>query len=366
MKTNKDIAQEEIINSLPIPCHGLLKLAPRVGKTKICLTLLGKQSPKSILWVTPSTELRDKDIPEQYETWGYKDLLAISTIVCYKSLHNVKGHYDVVILDEYQDVTENNTSGFFNGNITYGNIIGLSGTHPRDFDKGVILNNLGLTILADISIEDAIEKSLIADYTINVLFCETNNTDKNIEAGNKVKTWMQTERQTYTYLSNNITRPFFPIKRMRFIYNSPTKEAVAVKLLETLKGGRNLVFCSSIDQAERLGNGNTYHSKTNDIQLHKFINKEINELYCVNAGSVGFTYEGIDNLVIIQTNSDNKGDTSQKMSRTLLHQNNYKGNIWFICLEDTKDKEWLHSALKYFDDNKINFIQSKTLWNGDK
>lgn len=368
MSNTRHETQIEIINSLPIPCHGLLNLAPRVGKTKIGIEILRRESPikKKILWVTPSTQLRDVDLPKEFIKWKAKVLLRKVTFICYKSLADHVGEYDTIVLDEYQDITVDNTAPLFNGQIKYKNIIGLSGTHPRHEIKQLILNNLGLSIIAKMGIDEAVDKGLIADYNINIIECELDSTNKYIVAGNKDKQWLQTEKKAYEYMSDNILKPFMAIKRMRFIYDSPVKERVAKTLLEKL-GGRRLVFCSSIEQAERLGKnevlGNlTYHSKTDKVMLDKFLNQEIDELFCVQAGGVGFTYKNVDNFIIIQANSDKKGDTTQKLARSLLSQENgYKGNIWFICLVDTKDKNWLEEALKDFDASKINVIKANEL-----
>lgn len=364
MKKVRTLTQQEIIDSLPTPCHGLLTLAPRVGKTRICLSQLKKEKVKRVLWVTPSIKLRDEDIPAEFIKWKAKVLLRNSDIICYSSLENHIGEYDVVILDEYQDITVANTQPLFNGKIKYKRIIGLSGTHPKHFNKQLILDKLDLKILVSVGIDEAVDKGLIADYNVTVINCKTNNVDKNIKAGNKVKSWMQTERQAYQYLCDNIFKPFFTIKRLRFIYDSPTKEAVATKLLSKIKG-RKIVFCSSIAQAERLGNGNTFHSKTTKDRLDLFQDKKINELFCVNSGGVGFTYEDVEDFIIIQTDSDKKGGTTQKLTRSLLNQGNeYKGRIWFICLEDTQDKIWLEAALSNLDPSKIRKIKAIDLENG--
>ena len=366
MNNIRDGTQQEILNTLPNPCHGLLNLAPRVGKSKICISLLKREKVKKVLWVTPSTKLRDEDIPNEFIKWKAKVLLNNADIICYASLEEYKGNYDVIVLDEYQYITESNSQPLLNGRIKYKRIIGLSGTHPKHIEKQDILDKLNLKILVKVRIDEAAEKGLIADYNINIVTCETNNVIKNIKAGNKEKTWMQTEREAYNYLSKNIFEPFFVIKRMRFIYDSLTKEMVAKRLISSLNG-RKMVFCASIKQAERLGNGNTYHSKRNNVSLQKFINKEIDDLYCVNSGGVGFTYEGVDDFIIIQANSDKKGETTQKLARSLLNQENgYKGRIWFICLVDTKDRDWLKEALQDFDETKIKVIKSNELENGIK
>lgn len=361
MNNIRDATQQQIIDSLQIPCHGLLNLAPRVGKTKICIGLLKKQNPNRILWVTPSTKLRDVDIPNEFKKWGAEDLLYKTDIVCYKSLYGMFGEYDVIILDEYQYITDNNMEGILDGPIKYNNIIGLSGTHPKHWDKQLILDTLNLKILYRMGINEAVSKGLIADYTINIIECQLDSANKYIKAGNKNKSWLQTEKEAYKYMTDNIFKPFMIMKRMRFIYDSPVKEEVAIKLLSTLNG-RKVVFCSSIAQAERLGNGNTYHSKTKDVALNRFMNNESTELYCVQSGGTGFTFSDVDDFVIIQTTSDKGGETTQRLARSLLSQaKEYKGNIWFLCLVDTKDNDWLNEALKGSDETRIKRIKSSEL-----
>lgn len=361
MKNIKDNTQKEILNQIKSPCHGLLELAPRVGKTKICIDLLKREKVKKVLWVTPSVKLRDVDIPNEFILWKAKSISV--DIICYSSLENHKGKYEVIILDEFQDITVANSSSLLNGNIKYERIIGLSGTPPRNQIKLDLLRKLKLKTIIKMGIEEAINKDLIADYHITVVNCETNKIDKNIQGGRKDKPFFQTEKKAYDWVTSNIYRPFFTIKRLRLIYDSKTKEDTASNLLKILTG-RKLVFCSTIAQSIRLGGENVFNSKSGEEKLKKFLNNEIDELYCVNSGGVGFTYKNIDHLVIIQASSDNKGDTTQKLARALLQQGSeYKGKIWIICLEDTQDKVWVESFLKNFNKEKISF---KTLKNLEK
>ena len=69
--TNKEKSeiQKKIVDSLDLKPHGLLLLAPRIGKTRIIIDIIKKNNPKSILWVTPSAELATKDIPEEFTKW---------------------------------------------------------------------------------------------------------------------------------------------------------------------------------------------------------------------------------------------------------------------------------------------------------
>ena len=318
---SKNQIQQQIVESLPNPCHGLLNLSPRLGKTKIGIDVIKKEKSKKILWVTPNTKLRDEDIPAEFKQWEAVSYLKKTDIICYASLADHKGKYDKVILDEYQDITPANAEPLFNGNIQYKTIVGLSGTHPKHKEKQELYDRLDLKILADMSIDEAVEKGLIAPYKIKVIECRLNSRDKNIQAGNAKKQFMQTEEARYNYLTRLINAKlfsgqsvpkFFYLNRMRFLYNLKSKNDFAKKFVSKLKG-RTLVFAGGIEQAENICK-NTYHSKRDDKDLQAFLDGKIDKLACVNAGGVGFTYRDVDNFVIVQVNSDNKGDATQKIA----------------------------------------------------
>lgn len=355
--------QDNIINSITNP-HGILLLSPRLGKTRIGIELIKKFKFKSILWVTPNTKLRDKDIPEEFVKWKAKSFLKKTTIICYPSLINLKGSFDLIIFDELQDITSTNIEPLFNGNVTYSKILGLTGTLPKHKDKLDIYKLLKLKVLVEVGIEEAIDSDLIADYQINCIELHLDNVNKNIEAGNSQKRFYQTEVQKYDYLSKQIntwlyttnekTKRFFLLQRMRFINSCKSKNDYAKKLLEKLPG-RTLIFTGGIEQAESICE-NTYHSKTTDEKLNQFIDGKIDKLACVNAGGVGFTYRNVDNILITQVNSNKKGQIVQKIARGLVKQEGYKANIYILYLKNTVDENWLNSSLEDFNTDKVKYL----------
>lgn len=361
---NKNKIQQEIVNSLSCPSHGLLLLSPRFGKTKLTIDILKKENPKSVLWVTPSTKLRDEDIPNEFKTWNAEDLLEKTHIVCYASLQNCCGDFDKIILDEYQDITENNLKRLFDGNIKYKSILGLSGTHPKHDEKTDLLKRLNLEIIYQMSIDEAVEKNLVAPYNIKVIYLPLDNKNKNVKAGNKEKPFYQTEEDNYAYLTACIERAYLRdrrvpkymyLNRMRFIYNLKSKNEFAKNYVNKVLKGRTLIFAGSIANAEFICE-NVYHSKTNDKKLQEFIDGKIDKLACVNAGGVGFTYKNVDNFVIVQTNTDKKGDTTQKIARSLVHQNGYKANIIILAVKNTVDESWVKNTLMGFKEDNIEEI----------
>jgi hypothetical protein len=154
------------------------------------------------------------------------------------------------------------------------------------------------------------------------------------------------------------------LARRRFIANSMSKFNAAKFLMENLEG-RKLLFAGSIAQAEDLCK-NVYHSKSDNKALKAFQKGEINEIAMVDAGGTGFTYRAIDHLIVVQTDSDKNGRTSQKISRTLLQQKDYKAIIWLVSLTGTQDEKWVESALENFDRSKVRYERLKNFLTGEE
>lgn len=365
--TNKEKTelQKEIVNSLPLQPHGRLLLAPRSGKSKIAIDTIKINKPKSILWVTPLAKLAEVDIPGEFETWKAKAYLKKLTTVTWTSLNKIEGHYDIIILDEEQFITDNNIKNFLNGKVTYKYILSMTGTKTKHKDKQELYDLLSLPILYELSINKAVNIGLLANYSIKVIEVDLGK-ENNVKAGTKDKPFFTSEENNYRWLHNTAQKAIFQkrkdvqfriLARMRAIYNSISKTQAAKYLFDNLDG-RKMFFCASIDQAEFLTNY-TYHSKTSDKYLNEFMKGDLDEIAMVNAGGVGTTFKEVDHLVMVQADSDKNGLTSQKIARTLLQQKDYKATIWIICLVGTQDESWVESALSNFDKSKVEFIRFK-------
>ena len=363
---SRDLVQQEILDNISNPAHGLLQLSPRIGKTKLGIEIIKREKPKKVLWITPNTKLRDEDIPAEFKQWKALSYLKKTDIICYASLANHTGNYDKIILDEVQDLTISNCTPLLNGKIKYKTIVGMTGTLPKHKDKLDLYNKLELKSLAEMSIDEAVENNLIAPYKIKIIEIDLDARDKYIVGGSKAKPFMQTEKARYEYLTKLINiklfsgQPvpkFFYLNRMRFLYNLKSKHEFAKKLISKLEG-RTLIFTGSIAQAESLCK-HTYHSKTDDILLKKFLEGKIDKLACVNAGGVGYTYRGVNNFVITQINSNSKGDSTQKIARSLVLQDDYIAYIYILVVKNTVDEDWLKKVLQDFDTKNVEYISSK-------
>jgi superfamily II DNA or RNA helicase len=357
--------KQQIIQNLPLKPHGRILIAPRVGKTAIAIDIIKVNNPKNVLWCTPSKDLATEGIIKEFHKWKESHLLSKVTTSTYDSLHKVKGHFEMIILDEDQVLTENRLKNIINREITYNYMVTLSGTPAKTYEKNILYQTLKLPVLCQIGINEAVDTNLLSNYTIQVI--QTHLSNAPVKAGNKDNPFTTTEKKNYEYIDRVTNEAiekrmdkkaqFLIMKRRRTIANSIIKEYIAKNLLKELKG-RKMIFCSSIEQCERLCS-HFYHSKSNSVALFDFIHEDIDSLGLVDAGSLGFTYRNVDHLIIVQVDSDNTGRTTQKICRALLKEEDKIPIIWIIKLLETQDEKWVQSALSNFDPTKIKYINYK-------
>lgn len=152
MNAREDILKD-ILSNAKYDDIGTYLMSPRIGKTRILIELIKKFKYKRILWVTPNTKLRDEDIPNEFIKWKAKSYLNKTTIICYSSLVKQLGDYDLIVLDEVQTLSSNQSEVFISKKLTYKSLIGLTGTLPKHKIKLDILSYLGLDkILKEVSI----------------------------------------------------------------------------------------------------------------------------------------------------------------------------------------------------------------------
>ena len=351
--------QENILCQVPARTSGLLNLSVRIGKTKLAIDLLERDKYHKILWVTAEVTLRDKSLPEEFQKWGKTKLLKKTTFICYGSLRKYNPlDYDIVILDEYQKCTPVNMVKFLSL-VKLPIIIGLSGTHPKNYDKRDLFRNLRLEVLSQLTIDEAVQKNLIAPYTIHLVGCEL-DTKKTISIVNKKYDFNTSEKLNYAYVSKEIdalhnnglpVSKSLAIRRACSIYSYPSKSAKAIELVNKL-GGRSLIFFPRITFADTSGFP-AYHSKTSNVNLQRFIEGKISTLACVNAGSLGTTFKNVDNLIVVQADSNQTGGTTQKLGRALVKQKNYKAKIYILYFKDTIDETWALKAVGAFENSNI-------------
>jgi len=309
---------------------GTLAMCTGSGKSRVGILALKKEDHKNAKFaiIVPTEKLRDENWKNEFVKWKEEGLFRKCDRFCYASIAKVKDQtYDCVILDEAHRITENNIS-FFNNN-TVKRVIGLTATPPEDAEKHAMLSGIA-PIVFEYTLKQGVEDGVVAPYTIDVIELRLNNKEKTIEAGPKKNRYMVTERKKYemlTSLINNLRRQgkdatFATLARARFLYDLPSKTKLAKYMLDHIipKTDRTLIFCGSIKQADELCE-NSFHSKTTDDDLKRFIEKKINRLSCVQALNEGHNLPDVDSALIVQLNSRQK-DLIQRVNKPApLHSN---------------------------------------------
>lgn len=360
--------QKEVLLEFPKGQSGRAILAPRTGKSKIVIDLIKRDDIKDgILWVTPTTRLATKDIPSEFKRWKAMKYLPQVEAVTWKGLSKITGHYGLIILDEEQFMTATNAQHLLAGDLTGNVIISMTGTESKAQVKKQLYQRLNLEVKYRLSINDAVRLGLLSDYKITVVGIDL-DTKKNVEVNykdkrtKKPKSFMTSEEDTYNYLTLRIEKAktkFGLIQRRQVIGNSKSKVGAAKYIVNSLEGKR-LVFAVSMKQAEEIC-PYVYHGKTDEKDLDKFMKGTIDKIAMVNKGGTGYTYTLVNHLIIVQIDSDTNGLTSQKITRALLKQGDFKTNIWILCLRKTQDEIWLDSTLENFDASKIEYINFEDL-----
>lgn len=367
--------QKEALDALHLNNGGLVAIATGGGKSKIAidysLDLKRNKDDLKIILVVPTRTLRDTDWKDEFYKWNASHLWENSVRKeCYAYISKIKNeHFDLVILDEVQHITELNHEFFINNTID--KIVSLSATPPKEKIKRELLFSLGVRVVYEISLDEAVELGLVAPYNLVLIETQLNRTSEYIETGGKKRKWMTTENRQYEYLSNSISRAkymginanimkFKYLHRMRFIYNLRSKEVIAKHVLETIipKEERTLIFAGSIAAAEALCD-KRYHSKSTDEDLNAFRNEEINRLSAVQALNEGVNIANVDNAFIVQLNSKER-NLIQRMGRILRHREGHKGTIYIMYVKNTVDEKWLESAMENIDKSNITRLKMST------
>lgn len=376
MSINKknEIQNEALQTWISNNCKGSLAMATGVGKSKVALlaidyliNTLGIKKPKILLTV-PTESLRDKNWLDEFVKWKVKKYYKFLDRYCYVSLNKIENtHYDLIIFDELQNITENN-SKFFTQN-TFDRILGLSATPPSDEIKKLLVKNF-CPIIYKYELDQAVDSGVVAPYKINLVEVQLNNADKYISAGTKAKPFMTTEYNHYQYLSKQILQlkyagkqqaaMFAQLNRQRFLGNLKSKTEIAKLIRDKyITNDRSLIFCHSIAQAEEMCS-DTFHSKSKKDSLAKLRSKEIDKLSCVKALNEGENIPDLDSAIIIQINSVER-NLIQQLGRTIRWRPNHEAIIWILVAVNTQDEVWWNKCSENLDKQKITFINSKNL-----
>lgn len=343
--------------------HGIINIATGGGKTKIIIDYISDNNLKA-LWFTPSTIMRDIDTPAEFKKWSkekyFKEKVSIE---CYAMMHKIKDtDYDIIVLDEVHKVTELKGEFFFDNNNIFKKVLACSATAPTEEEKIDIFNRLSLKTLYKLSVDEAVERGVIAPYELIIVKVPLSN-KITVKAGGKSKSYLITEAKHYANMSRamakmisegkEIPKSFF-LMRSNFIYNLKSKVLVTRAILNSLKGERVLIFSKRIAIAKAI-NKNVYHSKSDRNAFDNFVLGNSNVLSCVDGINEGVNIPNVDAIILHQINSLDR-EFIQKIGRGLRYRPGYVAKIYLVITEDTRDENWVAKAIASIGEENIRYV----------
>ena len=377
-----------------------LEWATGVGKSKAALDIfktLHTHEPEFSVLLVVAELAHIKNWQDEADKWGYNSMYNEHVFVTtYASLkHQVSKFFDIIILDEAHHVGSDLRLDFIQ-KIGFDKMILLSATFGQELLPQLEARLQQKIIVDTITLRNAIDWDILPDPSIYLIPLQLdNNTNSETiteEWGTKQKRrtihckyedrWTYiankkvhtdvsliitcTPMQKYSFISDKIEY----LKKMTFRTNNQgirnkwlqmgsqrkrflgdMKTEVAREVLKSIEGKRFICFCSSIEQANELGNGNAIHSKKDDpaMTIEQFNTGQIDSLFAVGMIKEGQNLTDIEAGVIIQLDGTER-QFIQKFGRSLRAKDPIQ---YIFYYEHTRDQEYLDKILEEVDNKYV-------------
>ena len=353
----------------------ILELITGFGKSKLAIDLINHicdrvfrndESPTTILILVAKT-VHKQTWKDEIEKWGgiKSDYI---TIECYESLKNYENSYfDVVVADEMQHLSEARIDVLETIHINE-SFIGLSATIKRDMRDYFIYNHKAEVIKC--GLKEAVEDEVLPEPTVYLLPLTLDNTRFNYKIKKFGRTITTTQRGYYNNMSSLIEwykNKFFNtrserIKNLwlstagkRLKWCAEQKEALVLSLLDKFRNYKTLTFCSSIEQAERLGKYNiTSKNKDSIKNLELFNDNKIKHITSCAILNEGVNLTNCKIGIFCNLNSS-EIITRQRCGRLLRHKSPV---IIIPYFKNTREEELVQKMMEEYSKDSIISVNS--------
>lgn len=348
----------------------VLELITGMGKTKVAIDLISHicdrvfrndGSPTTILILVAKT-VHKQTWKDEIEKWGGIKSDHI-TIECYESLKNYENSYfDVVVADEMQHLSEARISVLETIHINE-SFIGLSATIKRDMRDYFIYNHKAEVIKC--GLKEAVEDEVLPEPTVYLLPLSLDKSNCTYKVKRFGRDIITTQKGYYDSISSLIEwykNKYFNsrnerIKNLwlstagkRLKWCAEQKEALVLSLLDKFRNYKTLTFCSSIEQAERLGKYNiTSKNKASVKNLEMFNLNKIKHITACNILNEGVNLTNCRIGIFCNLNSS-EIVVKQRVGRILRH----KSPIIIIpYFKDTREEELVQKMVEEYSEDSI-------------
>ena len=348
----------------------ILELITGYGKTKVAIDLINHicdrvfrndESPTSILILVSKT-VHKQTWKDEIEKWGgiKSDYI---TIECYESLKNYKNSYfDVVVADEMQHLSEARIDVLETIHINE-SFIGLSATIKRDMRDYFIYNHKAEVIKC--GLKEAVEDEVLPEPTVYLVPLTLDDKKYTYKAKKFGRDIITTQKGYYDDVSSLIEwykNKYFNsrserIKNLwlsaagkRLKWLAEQKETIVLSLLDKFRNYKTLTFCSSIDQAERMGKYNiTSKNKSSVSNLSMFNENKIKHITAVNILNEGVNLVNCRIGIFCNLNSS-EIITRQRIGRLLRHK---KPVIIVPYFKNTREEELVEKMIEEYNKDSV-------------
>lgn len=376
----------------------ILQWCTSLGKSKAAIDIVKKTEATTVLLIV--AEIAHKENwKKEFLRWGLPSNTGV-VIDTYASLKNHRNEsYNLLILDEGHHAGSDLRLDIL-GDIIAEKVLVLSATLTSEVLTS-LTNVFGSFYNYKISLSEAIEWNVLPEpkiYLIEMELDTTYPTQTIIEEWGKsetktvIKTTLQgrwdymkdklkypnvrleikcTEREKYDYITAQIEywKSMYMRKRIEFMKNKwlhlgserkrflgDLKSNQANNLIHKLQSKRYVCFCTSIAQAELLGNRNAIHSGKKDSLsiIDSFNDKKISNLFAVGMIQEGQNLTDIEAGVIIQLDGQERAFI-QKTGRAMRAES---PTLYVFYYSNTRDEDYLKNVLENIDSEYITEVDN--------
>lgn len=349
MTFSRELIQKEAIEALLKVEKGCAILPVRSGKTFVGHNLASKFDKVIVSY--PNTSILEGWLNDAEKFGFITDHITFTTHLSLNKLDI--SDYSCIILDEIDQFSVNQWENLvFNLPNFKGKLYGLTATPPNKGEKKAFLDEY-CPIIYERTLDETTGVTN-KDYEIIVHLLRPSKT-KDIPLS-KGRFWSEEAKLNFWENKYYKTKNFMDmLKLIQAIQNSKTKLDY-LKQLST-KIDRCLIFLETKEQCNNLPYP-TYFSgnKNSEDNLQAFQEEKINKLSCVRQLSAGITFPNLKECIILHAYASNN-KFHQRFGRTLNYVEGEKATIHLICLDGTKDRDWVNKALSEFDQNKIKYLK---------
>ena len=351
--------------------NGVIRASIRLGKTYIGLMCINTNLRTLVCY--PKVTIKQSWLDEIEKHNFYQVQPEYSTFASLKKLVKSGEKYNRIIVDEIHKLSANNRKELKQLISSTGSILGLTGTLRLKSEKA--LDSIGVPVIAQYDLEDAITDGLVKDYKLFIHFVKLDNIHKQFYDSlvSKYDYFRDLDDVESMLISegkgdaNKQRQYVLGWKKYRglitnYIYNSSELTDKAQELIHQYKDKKTLIFSLRTNVADELSL-NSYHSKDKNLKaLEEFQISEQGHLSTVNMISEGITIHHLNNI-ICHTVTSNTEDFQQKLGRG-LQLGDINGEVCAvhcICLKDTIQERWIELCCKSLNQHKIYYIIDKDI-----